>query len=144
MKVNILFFQDEVPVAHSLIGFATAFDIIYHNLKSARQQKYTEKIIEVTELMYQRSLRMWWGFAFLQNHVFTNYVSILTGALVVRQHHPQALIWIKRVVTELDKSLHLMEGIADGSSDEGVPYATYTSWYGKFVAHSYKFLLGPK
>lgn len=34
---------DEVPVGHSLTGFATAFDFLYNLLDGRRRQKYLEK-----------------------------------------------------------------------------------------------------
>ena len=118
---------DEVPIGHLLLGFATAFDIIYNDLHSERQQTYIRKLKNVTELMHKLSLRRWWGVSYIQNHVATNMVSILTSSLVLRAHVPEAEEWIRHSVEILDKSFHLFAGILDGSNAEGVTYGSYAS-----------------
>ena len=121
------FENDEVPIGHSLLGFATAFDMIYHDLDTERRRTYIEKLKNVTDLMYKLSLRRWWGRSYVQNHVATGMVSILTSSLVMRTHVPEAEEWIKHSVTVLNKTFHLFTGILDGSNAEGVSYASYAS-----------------
>ena len=77
---------DEVPVAHSLLGFSTAFDMIYNDLDTQRRQLYTEKLRNITKLMYD----LWWGRTYVQNHVATNVVSILTASLTLQMHVAEA------------------------------------------------------
>ena len=121
------FENDEVPIGHSLLGFATAFDMIYNDLDSERRRTYIEKLKNVTESMHKLSLKMWWGLGFVQNHVATNMVSILTSSLVMRTHVPEAEEWIKHSVTVLDKTFHLFTGILDVSNADGVTYGSYAS-----------------
>ncbi|MXQ93926.1 hypothetical protein E5288_WYG008087 [Bos mutus] len=73
---------DEVPVGHSLTGFATAFDFLYNLLDGRRRQKYLEKIWVITEEMYEYSKVRSWGKQLLHNHQATNMIALLTGALV--------------------------------------------------------------
>ncbi len=78
--------NDEVPVAHSLTGFATAFDFIYSLLDQKRRELYLKKISAETQALYETSKYRSWGKQFLQNHQTTNIVAILTGAIVVGAH----------------------------------------------------------
>ena len=119
--------HDEVPIGHSLLGFATAFDMIYNDLHSERRRTYIQKLKNVTELMHKLSLKSWWGVSYVQNHVATNMVSILTSSLVLRTHVPEAEEWIKHSVAMLDKTFHVFNGILDGSNAEGVTYGSYAS-----------------
>ena len=121
--------NDEVPIAHSLLGFATTFDMIYNDVDAERQWTYIEKLKNVTEFMHKLSLKGWWGRGYVQNHVATGMVSILTSSLVMRTHVPQAEEWIKHSVAVLDKRFHLFSGILDGSNAEGVSYASYAGMW---------------
>ncbi|KAG8133434.1 hypothetical protein E2320_011217 [Naja naja] len=73
---------DEVPLGHSLTGFATAFDFLYASLDDVRRQKYSTKIWAVTEEMYEYSKVRSWGKQLLHNHQATNMLALLIGALV--------------------------------------------------------------
>ncbi|MBN3275735.1 DSEL protein, partial [Polyodon spathula] len=47
--------NDEVPIAHSLTGFATAFDFLYASLTTSRKDTYLKKIRAVTKEIYEFS-----------------------------------------------------------------------------------------
>lgn len=119
---------DEVPVGHSLTGFATAFDFLYNLLDAHRRQKYLEKIWAVTEEMYEYSKVRSWGKQLLHNHQATNMVALLTGALVTGvDKGSKANIWKQVVVDVMEKTMFLLNHIVDGSLDEGVAYGSYTA-----------------
>uniref|UniRef100_A0A8C0PSV9 Dermatan sulfate epimerase like n=1 Tax=Canis lupus familiaris TaxID=9615 RepID=A0A8C0PSV9_CANLF len=119
---------DEVPVGHSLTGFATAFDFLYNLLDDHRRQKYLEKIWAVTEEMYEYSKVRSWGKQLLHNHQATNMVALLTGALVTGvDKGSKANIWKQVVVDVMEKTMFLLNHIVDGSLDEGVAYGSYTA-----------------
>ena len=91
--------EDDVPVAHSLTGMATAYDFLYPRLNNTQRVRYLKKIANVTRQLYERSYdeKLWWGTSYLQNHVATNYMAIFTGALiVVRQKELEAEKWLSR------------------------------------------------
>ncbi|XP_068724753.1 dermatan-sulfate epimerase-like protein [Montipora capricornis] len=122
--------HDDVPVAHSLVGMTTAYDYLYLHLNSHRRTLFLAKITAVTKELYERSSdrHLWWGTSYLQNHVATNYVAILTGALVVAKHQSiEAEKWIARAHLMLSRNLELWSIVVDGSINEGVAYGTYTS-----------------
>ena len=122
--------RDDVPVAHSLVGMATAFDFLYSVLNNTQRQRYLEKIAAVTEEMYQRSedKHVWWGKSYIQNHVATNYVALLTGALVVSRHYKDtAEPWKARAHVVLSRNMEILNYVIDGSMDEGAAYGSYTS-----------------
>ncbi|KAM4688685.1 dermatan-sulfate epimerase-like protein [Discoglossus pictus] len=119
---------DEVPIGHSLTGFATAFDFLYRSLDVERRQKYLKKIYLVSEEMYEYSKVRSWGKQFLHNHQATNMLALLTGALVIESYkETQANIWKQAVVDVMEKTMFLLNHIVDGSLDEGVAYGSYTA-----------------
>ncbi|XP_055272925.1 dermatan-sulfate epimerase-like protein isoform X2 [Moschus berezovskii] len=119
---------DEVPVGHSLTGFATAFDFLYNLLDGRRRQKYLEKIWVITEEMYEYSKVRSWGKQLLHNHQATNMIALLTGALVTGvDKGTKANLWKQVVVDVMEKTMFLLNHIVDGSLDEGVAYGSYTA-----------------
>lgn len=73
---------DEVPLAHSLVGFATAYDFLYEYLNKDQQDRFLQVIGNASRLMYEKSYVRGWGFQYLHNHQPTNCVALLTGSLV--------------------------------------------------------------
>ena len=121
-------FEDDVPVAHSLTGMATAYDFLYKQLTNNQKIRFLKKITSVTKELYERSYRIWWGTSYLQNHVATNYMAIFTGALIAFRHKELGSEkWISRVHLMLNRTLELFYYVVDGSLDEGVAYGTYTT-----------------
>ncbi|XP_019899716.2 dermatan-sulfate epimerase-like protein [Esox lucius] len=120
--------NDEVPMAHSLTGFTTAYDFIYPLLDTQRHVRYLEKIRTVTEDLYELSKHRAWGKQFLHNHQTTNILAILTGALVVGAHgYPETMVWKQAAVNFMEKTMFLLSHVVDGSLDEGVAYGSYTA-----------------
>lgn len=120
--------NDEVPVAHSLSGFATALDFLYPVLDEARRKTYLEKIHAVTVELYEFSKYRAWGKHFLHNHQATNVLALLIGALVLSPHQPQTALLCKQFAIDImEKTMFLLEHVVDGSLDEGVAYGSYTS-----------------
>ncbi|XP_049638132.1 dermatan-sulfate epimerase-like protein [Suncus etruscus] len=119
---------DEVPIGHSLTGFATAFDFLYNSLDDHRRQRYLDKIVVITEEMYEYSKVRSWGKQLLHNHQATNMIALLTGALVIGvDKGPEVNVWKQAVVDVMEKTLFLLNHIVDGSLDEGVAYGSYTA-----------------
>uniref|UniRef100_A0A8C5RDC1 Dermatan sulfate epimerase like n=1 Tax=Laticauda laticaudata TaxID=8630 RepID=A0A8C5RDC1_LATLA len=119
---------DEVPLGHSLTGFATAFDFLYASLDDVRRQKYSTKIRAVTEEMYEYSKVRSWGKQLLHNHQATNMLALLIGALVTGGGtESQANTWKHAVTDVMEKTMFLLNHIVDGSLDEGVAYGSYTA-----------------
>uniref|UniRef100_A0AAY4A6A3 Dermatan sulfate epimerase-like protein n=1 Tax=Denticeps clupeoides TaxID=299321 RepID=A0AAY4A6A3_9TELE len=120
--------NDEVPMAHSLTGFATAYDFIYARLDSKRRVRYLKKIRAATEELYRLSKHRGWGKQFLQNHQTTNILAILTGAIVAGEHvDPETMVWKQVAVNYMEKTMFLLNHVVDGSLDEGVAYGSYTA-----------------
>lgn len=74
---------DEVPIAHSLVGFATAYDFLHEYLSKVQQERFLQVIGNASRYMYEKSYHRGWGFQYLHNHQPTNCVALLTGSLVV-------------------------------------------------------------
>nr|XP_056710185.1 dermatan-sulfate epimerase-like protein [Euleptes europaea] len=119
---------DEVPLGHSLTGFATAFDFLHASLDDGRRQKYFAKIWALSEELYEYSKVRAWGKQLLHNHQATNMLALLIGALVTEGGiESQANTWKHAVVDVMEKTLFLLNHIVDGSLDEGVAYGSYTA-----------------
>ncbi|XP_044033011.1 dermatan-sulfate epimerase-like protein [Siniperca chuatsi] len=120
--------NDEVPMAHSLTGFATAYDFIYSYLDERQRDVYLKKIRSETEELYELSKYRGWGKQYLQNHQTTNILAILTGAIVVGSHDdPESMTWKQVAVNYMEKTMFLLNHVVDGSLDEGVAYGSYTA-----------------
>lgn len=120
--------NDEVPIAHSLTGFATAYDFIYMYLDAPQKVRYLKKIRTVTEELFRLSKHRGWGRQFLQNHQTTNILAILIGAIVTGLHNDrETMMWKQVAVNYMEKTMFLLNHIVDGSLDEGVAYGSYTA-----------------
>ncbi|KAI7789703.1 putative dermatan-sulfate epimerase-like protein-like [Triplophysa rosa] len=119
--------NEEVPTAHSLSGFATAFDFIYSFLDEQRRELYLKRIRSETEELYTMSEYRGWGKHFLQNHQTTNIVAILTGAIVLGAHDTKSMTWKQVSVNYMEKTMFLLNHVVDGSLDEGVAFGSYTA-----------------
>ncbi|XP_025998299.1 dermatan-sulfate epimerase isoform X2 [Astatotilapia calliptera] len=120
---------DEVPLAHSLVGFATAYDFLYEYLNKGQQERFLQVIGNASRLMYEKSYVRGWGFQYLHNHQPTNCVALLTGSLVymMQGYLQEAYLWTKQVLSIMEKSMVLLQDVTDGSLYEGVAYGTYTT-----------------
>ncbi|XP_077983273.1 dermatan-sulfate epimerase-like protein [Glandiceps talaboti] len=117
-----------LPVSHTLTGFASAYDFLYIYLDENRRQDYLQRILNETEVFYKQSMYRWWGHSYLQNHVVTIYVSILHGALVLKEQNvTTSMAWLDRAIAQLEKTMFLLNQVVDGSLTEGVHYTSYTS-----------------
>ena len=122
--------RDDVPVAHSLTGFATAFDFLYEYLSETQRAKYLVKIRDVTRELYENSQKPlgWWGRSYIQNHCATNFAALFIGSLVVSRHdHKEAERWKQHAHQMLNRTLFLLNFVVDGSLEEGVAYGSYTT-----------------
>ncbi|CAN9507595.1 unnamed protein product [Ophioblennius macclurei] len=121
--------EDEVPVAHSLVGFATAYDFLYEYLSKSQQERFIKVIGNVSRLLYKTSYIRGWGFQYLHNHQPTNCVALLTASLVYMSqgYLQEAYLWSKQALSIMEKSLVLLQDVTDGSLYEGVAYGTYTT-----------------
>ncbi|KAM8809578.1 dermatan-sulfate epimerase-like [Eudromia elegans] len=120
---------DEVPLAHSLVGFATAYDFLYSYLSKTQQERFLEVIANASGYMYETSYRRGWGFQYLHNHQPTNCVALLAGSLILMNqgYLQEAYLWTKQVLAIMEKSVVLLQEVTDGSLYEGVAYGSYTT-----------------
>uniref|UniRef100_UPI00358E735E dermatan-sulfate epimerase-like n=1 Tax=Myxine glutinosa TaxID=7769 RepID=UPI00358E735E len=121
--------KDEVPLAHSLIGFATAFDFLERNFEPEQRRRFTSALANATHYMYEMSFIRGWGFQYLHNHQPTNCVALLSAALVLlaEGYLQEAYLWIQQAVSIMERAILLLWEIQDGSLDEGIAYGTYTT-----------------
>lgn len=120
---------DEVPMAHSLVGFATAYDFLYNDLSTVQQERFLQVIGNASNYMYEKSYNRGWGFQYIHNHQPTNCVALLTGSLVLlnQGYLQESYLWTKQALAIMEKSMVLLQDVTDGSLYEGVAYGTYTT-----------------
>ena len=118
---------DEVPVAHSLLGYATAFDCLHNSFTAKERARYVAKLLKVGTQMFNAANKIWWGRSYIHNHVPTNYMSLLTAALVLEPYHPKTVAaWQEKTITALNATMDFLKLVVDGSLQEGVFYGSYT------------------
>ena len=82
----------------------------------------------MTRLLYEGSLKKWWGRSFLQNHCATNHVALLIGGLILRAHGVSgSRDYIKKSMTSLESNMRLLTLIKDGHEDAMLLYKRYCS-----------------
>ncbi len=119
--------SDDMPVSHSLVGMATAYDFLYPTLSVDQRRRFFTRIRKTTGRQFERFKTTPWGKIHLHNHVWNNNIALLIGAVVTSVHDPQAEEWAHFVVRHLNISMNLFNLIVDGSCGEGVSYSTYTT-----------------
>ena len=118
--------DDEVPLSHTIVGYATAFDCLHNFFTLDERLRYAAKLEETGAYLSDASNK-WWGNAYIQNHVATNYMALLTAALVLKPYYPtETLGWEVKSLKALDGTMKFLQLVVDGSFEEGVTYGTYT------------------
>ena len=119
--------NDQVPLAHTLLGYVTAFDCLHNSFTQDERDRYAAKIVQTGTQMLNGANKRWWGRSYIHNHVATNYMALLTAALVLKPYHPEtALTWQEKAVRALNATMEFLKLVVDGSFQEGVSYGTYT------------------
>ena len=82
---------DQVPVGHSLTGYATAFDFLYERFSYEKQKRYLKKLMKVTSHMNRwiHAQKGGWPHQHIHNHAASNALATLLGAMVLKVHYPQ-------------------------------------------------------
>lgn len=122
--------KDEVPISHSLTGFATAYDFLYSKLDPERRIRYLNKIKTETMSLYKLFIKQrgGWTRQYIHNHAASITTSMLIGALVSSVHDPvQFKPVIEAACSNLDFAMTILKNVVDGSLDEGVSYGSYTA-----------------
>nr|CAB3240020.1 dermatan-sulfate epimerase-like protein [Phallusia mammillata] len=122
--------KDQVPIGHSLTGFATAFDFLYQRFELQLRRKYLDKMADITSHMYSVFVRhSGWPKQHIHNHAPTNVLAMLLGAMILEKdgNYPEASKWKKDAAEALEKGMEILSYVIDGTSDEGVPYGSYSS-----------------
>lgn len=119
--------NDEIPLAHSILGYATALDCLHNSFTRDARGRYVIKLLQSGDQLYVAADKMWWGRSYIHNHVATNYMALLTAAIVIKPYYPdRALAWQEKAVRALDATIEYLRLVVDGSFQEGVSYGSYT------------------
>ena len=119
--------HDDIPISHTLVGLATAYDLLYNTLGVEQRKTIFTKIRLSTQRYFERFKISGWGRHHVQTDTFVNCVALLVGALVVSSHDQRASQWVKLTTSHLNVSMTLLSLVVDGSLSQGVSSSTYTS-----------------
>lgn len=119
-------YKEDLPVAYTLIGFATSLDMLYQKFEELRQKRYMDKAIRMTRQLYEASLTKPWGRQYLNYRSITNYLAVFIGSLVVEPHTTDAAMWKRHAVIMLERNIQLLSYVRDGSFSEGLTYGSNT------------------
>ena len=119
--------HDDLPISHTLVGLATAYDLLYNTLGVEQRKAIFMKIRLTTQRLFERFKISGWGRHHVQTDTFANCVALLIGALVVGPHDQRATQWVELTTAHLNVSMTLLSLIIDGSLSQGVSYSTYTA-----------------
>lgn len=116
---------------HLLLGSAIAYDWLYNDLSPEDRSVLQEKLAQRAQESHEASVSTagewgsWWTRAYIQNHSWTNHSALGVAALVLEGEDARASQWLEDAVSHLAKVHFLLEGTADGSWHEGIPYQDY-------------------
>ena len=76
--------KDELPIAHSLTGFVTAFDFLQDRFDVHSQNRYLRKIRKEANGLHEKYIRhvRGWTRQHMHNHAHTVLLSMLLSSLV--------------------------------------------------------------
>ena len=77
--------NNEMPISHTLVGLAIAFDFLYNHLTMEQRDKYFKQIRRTTLRNFERFKRAPWGQQHLQNHVQYFAKKLCTSLASIRE-----------------------------------------------------------
>lgn len=116
---------------HMLMFNAIAYDWLYNDLSREDRKTIGSNLAKRADESYQVSLRKadpdstWWTHSWAQNHCWINHSALGVAALVLAGEDARTQSWLDDSVYYLTRVRYLLEGIADGSWHEGLPYQSY-------------------
>ena len=115
---------------HIMLGFAIALDVCWNDLSSAERKKFSERLRKQADKYYREAMKsdpIFWVSAKNVNHNYTNFNALLNAALVLENEYPEAQKWIDVVKANTERVMEIRNLVGDGSTHEGVMYASYGS-----------------
>lgn len=116
---------------HIMLGFAIAYDVMYDALSANDRKQFAARLKKQANAYYaeasKRTKPIFWVSAKNVNHNYTNFNALLHAGLALENEVPEAKKWIAAAVDNADKVMELRDIVGDGSTHEGVMYASYGS-----------------
>ncbi len=115
----------DLGAAHLLFGMSVVYDWIYDKLSTNEKNSYETKIAKHAELFYNIVIKedQWWAKSYLQNHNYTNIMSMAVAGIALYDKDSRAESWLAAAENNFDTVLNLLS--PDGASHEGVSYWSY-------------------
>ncbi|XP_032813508.2 dermatan-sulfate epimerase-like protein [Petromyzon marinus] len=116
--------------AHTLLGLATAVDLLYAQLNASKRRDHLDALADATGDVFSHWRARPWSAQPTDGRAVTGMLAVLTGALVLephRTHRARATRWKRAATGQLQRAMLLLEHVVDGSLQEGVAYGSYAS-----------------
>jgi hypothetical protein len=116
---------------HMLLGNTLAYDWLYNDLSEEDRATIGTHLARRAQESYEASSSgtyqwdNWWRRSYMQNHHWINHSALGLAALALEGEDPRTQTWIDQAVDHLSRVQYLLEGLADGSWHEGIPYQSY-------------------
>lgn len=119
-------------LAHLLMGNAIAYDWVYEKLTPAERETIRASLGNWARRMYEASSESnwdawhnWWYRSYLQNYYWVCNSSLGVASLVLLGEDPRAQAWLDQASSKIARGREFLEGIADGTWHESIPYQDY-------------------
>jgi hypothetical protein len=118
----------DLAAGHLLYGMGWAYDLLYHDLTTAEQEKYRNKLIKHARLLYDYfKPKSGKSYAYSQNHTFIPVTGLAIAAYALMGETPEAKDWAATSRAIYDRVLSTYS--EDGYYYEGMEYWIFsTPW----------------
>lgn len=117
----------DIGAAHLIFGLSVTYDWLYASLPAEDRRAIQEAIRAHVEIMFDELVRgrIWWtqSQSLLQNHNYTNVMSIGIAAVALEGEVPSAEVWKREAAKNFAAVFSVLS--PDGASPEGVAYWSY-------------------
>lgn len=125
--------ERSLRLAHMLLGNALAYDWLYSRLSDSQRQQVRANLATQAQYMYEASVvpykddewNNWWRDSYAQNHFWVNHSALGIAALALLDEDERASGWLDHAVQKMTRARDVLDGIADGSWHESIPYQSY-------------------
>ncbi len=117
----------DLGAAHLLFSMSVAYDWLYDKWTTEERSRFSNKIFKHANILHQTLKKgsTWWTRReyLMQNHNYTNVMSIAVAGIALQNETPDTNEWIIDAEQNFQKVLQLLS--PDGASHEGVGYWGY-------------------
>jgi len=117
--------DQDLGAAHLLFGMSVAYDWLYDQLTESEMLRYRARMVRQAGILHELLAEkgIWWASSYLQNHNYTNTMSIAIAGVALLGEIDVASEWLASAESNFKNVMLLLS--PDGASPEGVGYWGY-------------------